>query len=179
MKTLLQYIRDKYGYVQTALTRAEAIVLGIPYPLVKGWMQRYGHMEISQTTEQQLQEICAMDKRSARNKAARRLAAKEGLKLVGYRSQVMPADFVRSKEFYKSDQWRRARYLALKKAEGKCACCGATAATGATLHVDHVKPKSMFPDIALVVDNLQVLCADCNLGKSNRDITNWTPKVVK
>lgn len=46
-----------------------------------------------------------------------------------------------------------------------------------TIHVDHIKPRSKFPELSLVQSNLQILCADCNLGKSNKDQTDWrTPK---
>jgi hypothetical protein len=41
------------------------------------------------------------------------------------------------------------------------------------LHVDHIKSRSKHPDLALEITNLQVLCADCNIGKSNTDETDW------
>lgn len=37
------------------------------------------------------------------------------------------------------------------------------------------KPPSKFPDLALVLANLQILCEDCNLGKMARDQTDWRP----
>lgn len=77
------------------------------------------------------------------------------------------------KGFYVSDEWRRVRYEALKIHGGACQCCGAKAEKGKPLHVDHIKPRSKFPDLALDINNLQVLCADCNLGKSARDQTDW------
>lgn len=76
-------------------------------------------------------------------------------------------------EFYTSDEWRAVRYEALRRHGGACQCCGARAATGKPLHVDHIKPRSKFPALELNVENLQVLCVDCNLGKSNRDETDW------
>lgn len=33
----------------------------------------------------------------------------------------------------------------------------------------------LFPDLALSMDNLQVLCGDCNHGKGNWDVTDWRP----
>lgn len=65
-------------------------------------------------------------------------------------------------------KWRQVRFDALRKAGGRCCLCGATAASGAVLHVDHIKPKSIFPALAFESSNLQVLCADCNMGKGNR-----------
>ena len=41
------------------------------------------------------------------------------------------------------------------------------------MHVDHIKPKSTHPHLALVKSNMQVLCEDCNMGKSNRDATDF------
>lgn len=80
----------------------------------------------------------------------------------------------RAGDFYKSKAWASARYAALLKADGACKCCGARASDGATLHVDHIKPRSKFPDLALELSNLQVLCDLCNVAKTNIDMTDWT-----
>jgi len=78
--------------------------------------------------------------------------------------------------FYRTPAWREARYQALKRAGGACQCCGARASLGKPLHVDHIKPRSRFPDLELDVTNLQVLCDDCNLGKGAGDETDWRPE---
>lgn len=78
-----------------------------------------------------------------------------------------------SDDFYATREWRELRYQALQANNGKCQCCGRTPAHGIVLHVDHIKPKSKFPHLALTLANLQVLCADCNIGKSNKDDTDW------
>lgn len=78
-----------------------------------------------------------------------------------------------SDDFYITREWRELRYLALQAGDGRCQCCGRSPAHGVVLHVDHIKPKSKFPHLALTLSNLQVLCADCNLGKSNKDDTDW------
>ena len=75
--------------------------------------------------------------------------------------------------FYLSRAWRELRYKALKQSNGCCECCGARATKGHPLHVDHVLPRSKFPHLALTLSNLQVLCDQCNLAKSNTDMTNW------
>jgi len=51
--------------------------------------------------------------------------------------------------------------------------CGQAANQGKKLHVDHIKPRHLFPDLELVKSNLQVLCEDCNLGKGAWDQTSW------
>ena len=41
------------------------------------------------------------------------------------------------------------------------------------LHVDHIKPRSKHPELELDINNLQILCKDCNLGKSNTDSIDY------
>lgn len=77
-----------------------------------------------------------------------------------------------AEEFYASLSWKKLRYQVLTLANGKCQCCGVLG-VNAPLHVDHIKPRSKYPDLALDINNLQVLCADCNIGKLNKDETDW------
>lgn len=72
--------------------------------------------------------------------------------------------------FYASKEWLQLRYMTLSKYGSICQCCGAVKAQ---MHVDHIKPRSKFPELALDPNNLQVLCWQCNKGKSNRDSTDW------
>lgn len=60
----------------------------------------------------------------------------------------------------------------------RCVCCGASPETGAVMHVDHIKPRRKFPQLALDPDNLQVLCEECNHGKGSWDETDWRAKGV-
>ena len=76
-------------------------------------------------------------------------------------------------DFYDSSEWRELRYKALKQCGAACQCCGRPRGNGVVLHVDHIKPRSKFPHLELLLENLQVLCEDCNLGKSNKDSTDW------
>lgn len=81
--------------------------------------------------------------------------------------------FKNDDEFYSSWEWKRVRYEALKKYGAKCMLCGATAEDGAKICVDHIKPRSRFPELQFDVNNLQVLCNDCNMGKGAWDETDW------
>lgn len=86
----------------------------------------------------------------------------------------IPKPFVCTSEFLQSDQWRALRYRALELHGPICQCCGQSRKQhGVVLHVDHIKPRSKFPELALDINNLQILCADCNLGKSNKFETDW------
>ena len=73
-------------------------------------------------------------------------------------------------EFFRSRAWRELRYKALRTYGAACMACGRT---DGELHVDHIKPRSKFPELALDITNLQILCADCNLGKGAWDQTDW------
>jgi 5-methylcytosine-specific restriction endonuclease McrA len=77
------------------------------------------------------------------------------------------------KDFYSSRAWQILRYQAFEKYGNKCQCCGATPDDGLTMHVDHIKPKSTHPELALDLNNLQILCIDCNVGKINQWDTDW------
>ena len=78
-----------------------------------------------------------------------------------------------NRDFYKSREWQEVRCIALRRHGASCQCCGATRKDGKVIHVDHIKPRSKFPSLALDIDNLQILCEDCNMGKSNKDATDW------
>jgi 5-methylcytosine-specific restriction endonuclease McrA len=80
---------------------------------------------------------------------------------------------VRSNDFLQTYEWRVLRMQALKLHGARCQCCGATPSDGAVMNVDHIKPRRIFPEMALSLDNLQILCAPCNHGKSNWDMTDW------
>ena len=78
-----------------------------------------------------------------------------------------------SNNFYKSHAWAKLRYEALKDSDGRCELCGRGKSDGAVLQVDHIKPISKHPELALSLDNTQVLCSTCNWGKYAYDETDW------
>lgn len=77
------------------------------------------------------------------------------------------------KGFYTSDEWLALRYQVIAKYGRTCMACGATKGE---MHVDHIQPRSIRPDLELVFSNLQILCRGCNLGKSNRDNKDFRPQ---
>jgi len=85
----------------------------------------------------------------------------------------MPSPRDSSAFFYLSDQWIKLRYRVLSQRGNNCECCGRSWSIGNPLQVDHIKPKSLFPHLALEPSNLQILCRECNVGKSNIDTTDW------
>ncbi len=83
-----------------------------------------------------------------------------------------------NKDFYLSREWRELRVRVLEKYECKCMMCGQSPKIhGIVIHVDHIKPRSKYPELSLTFENLQLLCEACNLGKSNKYQTDWRPDV--
>ncbi len=61
----------------------------------------------------------------------------------------------------------RIRFLVMHRDNFKCRCCGRSPTTNPSivLHIDHITSWSKGGETT--IDNLQTLCQDCNLGKSN------------
>jgi 5-methylcytosine-specific restriction endonuclease McrA len=82
-----------------------------------------------------------------------------------------------SKAFYNSMEWKQLRYRILKIRGNRCECCGVGPENG-IIQVDHIRPRSIYPELAFEPSNLQVLCKMCNEGKSNTDKTDWRVKTI-
>ena len=81
--------------------------------------------------------------------------------------------------FYSSWEWKKLRFEALKLHGHRCQCCGWTPndTSHGWLVVDHIKPRSKFPKLSLELSNLQILCNDCNMGKSNVHLDDFRADV--
>lgn len=75
--------------------------------------------------------------------------------------------------FYESFVWAKLRYRALRKYGHRCMSCGLSG-TSTVLHVDHILPRSKHPDKEMDINNLQVLCEKCNIGKGNEFEDDFT-----
>jgi len=80
------------------------------------------------------------------------------------RSQQSTTAFLRQQE--RSRITAGVRWKVFARDSYRCRHCGISADLGAVLHVDHIIPISKGGTSEL--GNLQTLCQDCNLGKSNR-----------
>jgi len=100
-----------------------------------------------------------------------------------YSIRDLPDDYVLSEtelayltdhSFYECAEWLELRFKAIRLFGKKCRCCGVEAEPP---HVDHIKPRSKHPVLALALRNVQILCRLCNVGKSNIDETDFrTPQ---
>jgi hypothetical protein len=55
--------------------------------------------------------------------------------------------------------WQRCKKEFYKIVPKECACCG----NKKKIQVHHKKPRHLFPELALVQNNLIALCSDCHL----------------
>lgn len=63
--------------------------------------------------------------------------------------------------FYKSKAWKQFRFKMFTKLPNECSLCYAKE----NLHLDHIKARSIYPELAFDQNNMQILCVDCNIGK--------------
>lgn len=90
-----------------------------------------------------------------------------------YADQMVDVVSMKSEDFYKSTTWRKLRVKALHAHGKRCKICGRTHKE-ASLHVDHIRPRWLYPEDALNIQNLRVLCEDCNIGKGAKVQINKT-----
>jgi 5-methylcytosine-specific restriction endonuclease McrA len=79
------------------------------------------------------------------------------------------------KAFIATPEWKEVRAKAVALYGAVCMKCGSTD----HIQVDHVKPRSKYPEIALDINNLQILCWDCNKEKSFFHDTDYRGNVGK
>jgi 5-methylcytosine-specific restriction endonuclease McrA len=166
---LTRYCKSRLGYASKEKVKLYDLVCmalevdGMPLPL---------DISSKQWVEQNIEHIVG------RNKFEKlKSCSVQGVKAKKIKAYSVPRSAagidVTSDAFLSTFQWRKVRMEALKKYGPKCMCCGATPATGAVMNVDHIKPRKKWPSLALDVNNLQILCHDCNHGKGNWDQTDW------
>lgn len=66
-------------------------------------------------------------------------------------------------------EWRQLKKTVLKIHGKNCLKCG----SNKRISIDHIKPFSLYPDLALDINNLQPLCMKCNISKSNRNENDY------
>ena len=185
MKITREFIeahRTKRG----GFTFAQAQALGSGWPPERGWLKRAVLVEhtpeaIVMFVEFAERATTKKERKVQRADRYQKIGAAQIDRVVGpakhpkkkpVQSWINP----QSDEFLSGYQWRELRMKALTKYGRKCMCCGATPESGSVMHVDHIRPRRLFPMLALDLENLQILCHECNHGKGNWDQTDWRPQ---
>jgi hypothetical protein len=76
---------------------------------------------------------------------------------------------VAANTFYQCALWKSIRSKVLANLGTSCLKCGSSLA----IAVDHILPRSLYPELALREENLQVLCRSCNSSKGNRSTEDF------
>lgn len=169
---VIDYLKAKYGTQRPAtMLYAEAQAFNIKYPLPRGWMFTHANKEITIDMANKLRSLL---NRQIEKNHPRANSARVGLKILDdVHLELKTIPEANSKDFLSSKAWLRARLQALKEHGNKCQSCGQSPEDGAKLNVDHIKPRRLFPELALDPANLQVLCSLCNEGKGNWDMSDF------
>lgn len=93
----------------------------------------------------------------------------------GYKQKSRKSESINLDNFYETWTWKDLRYQVIKKYGRRCMNCGQSPSkeNKVSLHVDHIKSIRKHPELALDINNLQVLCNDCNQGKGYWDETDF------
>lgn len=71
------------------------------------------------------------------------------------------AQFERWRDSQVGRRWKAAQH---QRQQGQCALCGAAIRLKGS-HIDHIRPLSAFPELAIAPENLQLTCEVCNCQK--------------
>ena len=76
---------------------------------------------------------------------------------------------VSSEEKRKHEKWRHPEIKSalVEETKAKCAYCEGYIEDVSFPHVEHIKPKSKFPELAHLWENLTIACAACNIAKGD------------
>ena len=73
-------------------------------------------------------------------------------------------EFIRWRDSQEGKFWKQQQYLAQSQC---CAICKQSIRLEGS-HIDHIKPLSSYPHLALEPQNLQIACPNCNISKGNK-----------
>lgn len=107
-------------------------------------------------------------KRRNWNKSKPKLVSNPKTVVVEYLSNISHKD---TKKFYKSNKWKllRLEYMEKNKTKYfKCNYCDENVSLKKSLNIDHIRPLKTHWHLRLDINNLQILCKDCNKFKASK-----------
>jgi 5-methylcytosine-specific restriction protein A len=82
--------------------------------------------------------------------------------------------------FYQSAAWRALRLQCLIRDKFRCVVCGRSVRGKGNARVDHIKPRSTHPHLALVLSNIRALCPEHdNQGHSEKGAKTGAGKRIE
>jgi len=97
----------------------------------------------------------------------------EKVELIKSKKQMKKAN-----EEFKKKKMQKIRLFIIPLYGYVCMRCGIVPTSIKDLHVDHIKPKSKYPELWFDLFNLQLLCKRCNFEKSNKNEMDYRKRVV-
>ncbi len=82
-------------------------------------------------------------------------------------AQKRREDMEATRMFYGSAEWRLLRAKIMQEHKNICVMCHTTLRE-ADITVDHIMPRSKYPNLSLDAANMQILCRSCNSSKGAR-----------
>jgi len=84
-------------------------------------------------------------------------------------AEIRRLDIEERQRFLASPEWSILRKKAISELGRTCAMCKKYIKDEADITVDHIRPRSKSPHLALSEHNLQILCRKCNSKKGAKD----------
>ncbi len=192
MRVTKDWIKTNASYINPEISSAcgwnedQLELLGVSWPPPKGWIERCIGQEISESLQADFESHRLTSPLMSKHrdlgwawkgddvyeqfgKSRRKIKRKErkrGKKMSRRQKLLHAPGYI----FYQSKAWLRLRMKVLAEYGRKCMKCDAV---GVEIHVDHIQPRSTHPHLSLSFSNLQVLCRDCNMEKSNLHSTDY------
>ena len=152
-------------------------------PLLKKYLQSKGYTDIPKKENELYRIYCAIENINPKGKKLRDILLDEfrNGKLNTYKSielkeKQQPAKkYTKKKQpsktslkavenIYQSTRWADIKRTVYYLYEFRCMKCGTKEKE---MHVDHICPVSKYPAMKWSINNMQLLCRDCNMEKSN------------
>lgn len=90
-------------------------------------------------------------------------------KHIGYLIDKRKMDYEDRAKLYSSPEWKILRKQIINSSANICSNCGKRINVPNDLTVDHIKPRSKYPNLSYDINNLTILCRSCNSMKGNRE----------
>lgn len=88
---------------------------------------------------------------------------------IDYLIEKRKRDYDDRVKFYSSPEWKKIRKQIIKSSDSICSNCGKNITKSSDITIDHIKPRSKYPHLSYDLNNLTILCRECNSRKGNRE----------
>ena len=115
-----------------------------------------------------------MPKKGYKMTESHKLALRKGHKKMSIESRKrMSRGKGHENHHWNGGNWRYWKTQALQRDEYICQICGFSEKD--IMEVDHIKQKSKFPELKLILENLITLCPICHRRKTIRELKSQVP----